>query len=135
MVTAQGRYYLYIGTGYKVQLQGHFTCTSEYVIYALTCPCGYIYIGETTQMVKSRMSQLKYSINLGNDRLLVSEHFIDMGHNSDQLKFIVLEGIPPLKYGGDREQKLKQREVWWRHKLNTQWSEQRLLTNNIFFYN
>ncbi|OCT95296.1 hypothetical protein XELAEV_18012983mg [Xenopus laevis] len=101
----RGRDFIHPGTG-------HFTCTSKYVIYALTCPCGYIYIGETTQMVKSRISQHKSSINLGNDRLLVSKHFNDMGHNADQFKFIVLEGIPPLKYGGDREQKLKQREEW-----------------------
>ncbi|OCT88426.1 hypothetical protein XELAEV_18017057mg [Xenopus laevis] len=65
------------------------------------------------------ISQHKSSIDLGNDRLPVSKHFIDMGHKADQLKFIVLEGIPPFKYGGNRELKVKNREVWWIHKLNT----------------
>ncbi|OCT97562.1 hypothetical protein XELAEV_18009790mg [Xenopus laevis] len=51
-------------------------------------------------------------INLGNYRLPVSKHFIDMGHSADQLKYIVLEEIPPLRYGGNRELMLKQREVW-----------------------
>ncbi|OCT94102.1 hypothetical protein XELAEV_18011767mg [Xenopus laevis] len=111
----RGREFVHPGTGFTVQLRGHYTCTSKYVIYAFVCPCGYVYIGETAQMVKSRISQHKSSINLGNDRLPVSKHFIDKGHNADQLKFIVLEGIPPLKYGSNQELKLKQREVWWIH--------------------
>ncbi|OCT89505.1 hypothetical protein XELAEV_18018126mg [Xenopus laevis] len=106
-------------SGEKISLRGHFTCMSKYVIYALTCPCGFIYIGETTQMVKSRISQHKSSINLGNIRLPVSKHFLEAGLVADQLKYMVLEGIPPLKFGGNRELKLKQREVWWIHRLKT----------------
>ncbi|OCT72918.1 hypothetical protein XELAEV_18035900mg [Xenopus laevis] len=70
-------------------------------------------------MVKSRISQHKSSINLGNMRLPVSKHFLEAGHVADQLKYMVLEGIPPLKFGGNRELKLKQREVWWIHRLKT----------------
>ncbi|OCT99800.1 hypothetical protein XELAEV_18005581mg [Xenopus laevis] len=43
----------------------------------------------------------------------------DVGHRADQLKFMVLEGVPPLKYGGNRELRLKQREVWWVNKMNS----------------
>ncbi|OCT66594.1 hypothetical protein XELAEV_18042847mg [Xenopus laevis] len=42
-----------------------------------------------------------------------------LGHTSDQLRFMVLETIPPLKRGSDCELRLKQREVWWINKLNT----------------
>ncbi|OCT87385.1 hypothetical protein XELAEV_18021085mg [Xenopus laevis] len=42
---------------------------------------------------------------------------IYIGHNADQLKFTVLETVPPIKVGGDRELRLKQQEVWWIHKL------------------
>ncbi|OCT61447.1 hypothetical protein XELAEV_18047470mg [Xenopus laevis] len=77
-------------TGYTVQLQGYFTCISKFAIYVLICLCGLIYIGETTH-----------------------------GHTADQLKFMVLETIPPLKRGVDRELKLKQREVWWIKKLGS----------------
>ncbi|OCT88459.1 hypothetical protein XELAEV_18017090mg [Xenopus laevis] len=62
----RGKEFVHPGTGYRVKLWGHYTCMSKYVIYALTCPCGYVYIGETTKMVKSRISQHKFSINLGN---------------------------------------------------------------------
>ncbi|OCT74039.1 hypothetical protein XELAEV_18033002mg [Xenopus laevis] len=76
-------------------------------------------MGETTQMVKSRISQHRSSINLGNTTLPVSKHFIEKGHTADQLKFMILETIPPLKRGGDRELKLKKREVWWINKLKS----------------
>ncbi|OCT69187.1 hypothetical protein XELAEV_18040497mg [Xenopus laevis] len=115
----KGEAFIHPSSGEKISLRGHFTCVSKYVIYALTCPCGFIYIGETTQMVKSRISQHKSSINLGNMRLPVSKHFLEAGHVADQLKYMVLEGIPPLKFGGNRELKLKQREVWWIHRLKT----------------
>ncbi|OCU00930.1 hypothetical protein XELAEV_18006708mg [Xenopus laevis] len=108
----KGKEFVHLGTGCWVQLQGHYTCISKYVIYALTCPCGLIYIGETTQMVKSHIFQHKSSINLGNTSLPVSKHFLEMGHNADQLKYMVLDGIPLLKYGGECGFKLKQREVW-----------------------
>ncbi|OCT56704.1 hypothetical protein XELAEV_18004515mg [Xenopus laevis] len=106
-------------TEFTVQLRGHYCCISKYVVYVLTCPCGLIYIGETTQMVKSRISKHKSSINLGNAKLSVSKHFLDLGHSADQLKVMVLEGVPPLKYGGNRELRLKQREVWWVKKINS----------------
>ncbi|OCT92622.1 hypothetical protein XELAEV_18015679mg [Xenopus laevis] len=95
----KGKDFVHPTTGYTVHLQNNFTCISKYAIYALVCPCGLIYIGETTQMIKSRILQHRSSINL------------------DQLKFMVLETVPPMKGGGDRELRLKQREVWWIHKL------------------
>ncbi|OCT84708.1 hypothetical protein XELAEV_18022864mg [Xenopus laevis] len=55
----------------------------------------------------------------GNMTLPVSKHFLEKGHTADQLKFMVLETIPPLKRGGDRELKLKQREVWWIKQLGS----------------
>ncbi|OCT55209.1 hypothetical protein XELAEV_18003862mg [Xenopus laevis] len=70
-------------------------------------------------MVKSRISQHRSSINLGNTMLPVSKHFIEKGHTADQLKFMILETIPPLKRGGDRELRLKKREVWWINKLKS----------------
>ncbi|OCT93930.1 hypothetical protein XELAEV_18011593mg [Xenopus laevis] len=105
--------------GKKVKLRRYYTCYKKFAIYVLTCPCGLIYIGETTQMVKSRISQIRSSINLGNMTLPGSKHFLEKGHTSDQLKFMVLENIPPLKRGGDRELKLKQREVWLINKLGS----------------
>ncbi|OCT91955.1 hypothetical protein XELAEV_18015012mg [Xenopus laevis] len=102
-----------------IQLRGHYTCVSKFAIYVLTCPCGLIFIGKTTPMVKSRVSQHHSSINLGNTTSPVSKHFLYKGHTADQLRFMLLETVPLLKRGGDRELKLKRREVWWIKKLKS----------------
>ncbi|OCU01567.1 hypothetical protein XELAEV_18007358mg [Xenopus laevis] len=102
-----------------IQLRGHYTCISKFAIYVLTCPCSLIYVGESTQMVKSRISQHRSSINLGNTTLPVLKHFVIVGHTADQLKFMVLEVVPPIRRGGDRELKLKRREVWWINMLKS----------------
>ncbi|OCT72956.1 hypothetical protein XELAEV_18035937mg [Xenopus laevis] len=86
----KGREFVHPQTGQHIQLRGHYTCISKFAIYVLTCPCGLIYVGNTT--------------------LPVSKHFLDMGHTTDQLKFMVLDLVPPIRRGGDRELKLKRRE-------------------------
>ncbi|OCT71737.1 hypothetical protein XELAEV_18034715mg [Xenopus laevis] len=67
-------------------------------------------------MVKSRISQHRFSINLGNATIPVSKHFLEKGHTSDQLKKMVLESVPT---GGNRELKLKKREVLWINRLKS----------------
>ncbi|OCT95838.1 hypothetical protein XELAEV_18013528mg [Xenopus laevis] len=99
--------------------RGYHTCLSQFVVYVIVCPCGKLYVGETVQKVKSRISQHKSTIKSGNLALPLSRHVKEQGHTSDQLQFMVLEMIPPWKRGGDQELKLKQREQWWINKLNT----------------
>ncbi|OCT55735.1 hypothetical protein XELAEV_18004486mg, partial [Xenopus laevis] len=115
----KGKDFIHPGTGYTARLRGFYTCVSKYVVYVLVCPCDLIYVGETTQMIKSRISQHRSAINLGNTSQPVSKLFLEKGHSADQLRFMVLEMIPPLKNGGDPELRLKQREVWWIHKLGS----------------
>ncbi|OCT68210.1 hypothetical protein XELAEV_18039507mg [Xenopus laevis] len=100
-------------------MRGYYTCISQYAIYAIVCPCGKIYVGETIQKVKSRISQHRSTINTGNMALPLSKHFKEKGHTAEQLRFTILETVPPLRRGGDRELNLKQREVWWIKKLNS----------------
>ncbi|OCU00558.1 hypothetical protein XELAEV_18006336mg [Xenopus laevis] len=56
-----------------------------------------------SNLYRSNISQHRSSINLGNTNLPVPGHFIEQGHNTDQLKFMLLETVPPIKGGGDRE--------------------------------
>ncbi|OCT74666.1 hypothetical protein XELAEV_18033653mg, partial [Xenopus laevis] len=101
----KGKDFIHSETGYVAHLRGFYTCVSKYC--------------ETTQMIKSRISQHRSAIHLGNMSQPVSKHFLEKGHSADQLRFMVLEMIPPLRNGGDRELLLKQREVWWIHKLGS----------------
>ncbi|OCT79951.1 hypothetical protein XELAEV_18026767mg [Xenopus laevis] len=93
--------------------------TFKHPVYAIVCPCGMIYVGETVQKIKSWISQHKSTIKLGNMGLPLSKHFKEKGHTAEQLRFTVLEMVPPLERGGDHELRLKQREVWWINKLNS----------------
>ncbi|OCT95395.1 hypothetical protein XELAEV_18013085mg [Xenopus laevis] len=80
-----------------------FVYKGKQFVHPLTGLCRYgITTCETTQMVKSRISQHRSAINLGNTVLPVSKH-LEKGHTSDQLKFMVLESVPPpLKRGLNR---------------------------------
>ncbi|OCT84834.1 hypothetical protein XELAEV_18022991mg [Xenopus laevis] len=83
-------------TGRKYTLRGYYTCLTKFAVYVLICPCGLLYVGETTLQIKTRISQHRSTIRKGNVMLPVSKH-----------------------RGGDRELRLKQREVWWINKLNS----------------
>ncbi|OCT92218.1 hypothetical protein XELAEV_18015274mg [Xenopus laevis] len=76
----KGREFVHPNTDLRIQIIGYYMCASKYAIYVLMCPCGLIYVGETTQMVKSRNSQHWSAINLGNMTLPVSKHFIEKSH-------------------------------------------------------
>ncbi|OCT96078.1 hypothetical protein XELAEV_18013760mg [Xenopus laevis] len=101
------------------KIRGFHTCDTNFVVYMLVCPCGLIYVGETTQKVRDRFSQHRSTIKVKNRSLPVSRHCIDMGHTSDDLKFRVIQHIPPPKRGGDRSLILKRTEVQWIDRLKT----------------
>ncbi|OCT62598.1 hypothetical protein XELAEV_18043682mg [Xenopus laevis] len=109
--------------GRNYSLKGHFTFLLKFVVYALVCPYGLIYVGETTLQIKTRISQHRSTIRRSNTKLPVSKHYVEKGHSDSELKFMVLEEVRPLRRGGDRELLLRKREVWWIHQLNTcpQW--------------
>lgn len=106
-------------SGRKFQIKQRFTCTSSYVIYMITCPCGICYIGETTQEIKCRIIQHKSTIRRALTDLPVPAHFIEKGHTVSQLRYRVIDGIPRSRRGGDRQQALKKRELFWIYSLDT----------------
>lgn len=63
--------------GFNIPIKGHYTCQSSYVIYAIKCPCGLLYIGETTQKVKDHVARHKYSIRDKLIQLSLARHFIE----------------------------------------------------------
>ncbi|OCT76571.1 hypothetical protein XELAEV_18031774mg, partial [Xenopus laevis] len=103
----------------KYQIRGYNTCDTNFAVYMLVCPCGLVYVGETTQKVKDRFSQHRSTIHTDNRSLPVSRHCLEQGHTSDELKFRVIQHVPPLKRGGDRALALKRAEVKWIDRLGT----------------
>ncbi|CAJ0962968.1 unnamed protein product [Ranitomeya imitator] len=78
-------------TGSDIPIQGFFTCNSKEVVYAIKCPCGKMYVGETTQAIKDRISHHKSDIRCGKYHLPIPNHFREAGHTVAQLRFLVLE--------------------------------------------
>ncbi|XP_073522664.1 uncharacterized protein [Phyllobates terribilis] len=106
-------------TGKQYAIKGYYTCESSYVVYLIKCPCGMIYIGETTQPIRDRISKHKSTIRCKNLLLPIPHHFIYNGHNISQLRFQVLEQVQQPRRGGDRIHLLKQTEAYWIHKLES----------------
>ncbi|CAJ0943544.1 unnamed protein product [Ranitomeya imitator] len=57
------------------------------VIYLIKCPCGLLYVGETTQPIRDRISKHKSTIRCKNLLLPIPFHFVHRGHNITHLKF------------------------------------------------
>ncbi|CAJ0951767.1 unnamed protein product, partial [Ranitomeya imitator] len=100
-------------TGMDIPIQGFFYCDSQYVVYAIKCPCGKIYVGKTTQAVKDCIFHHKSDIRCGRDHLPMPHHFHNAGHTIAQLRFLVLEQVLPNRRGGNRVRRLKLREAFW----------------------
>ncbi|CAJ0920486.1 unnamed protein product, partial [Ranitomeya imitator] len=66
-------------TDSDIPIQGFFTCNSKEVVYAIKCPCGKIYVGETTQAIKDRISHHKSDIRCGKYHLPIPNHFREAG--------------------------------------------------------
>ncbi|OCU00148.1 hypothetical protein XELAEV_18005934mg, partial [Xenopus laevis] len=90
-------------TGRKYPIKGYYTCSSKFAVYVLISPCGLLYVGETTLQIKTRISLNRSTIRKGNVTLPVSRNFVEKGHTDTELKYMVLECVPTLRGGGDRE--------------------------------
>ncbi|XP_069613227.1 uncharacterized protein [Ranitomeya imitator] len=106
-------------SGKSYRIPGYFTCASSWVIYLIKCSCGLLYVGETTQPIRDRVSKHKSTVRCKNLLLPIPLHFNNHGHNVSQLQFQVIEHIPPIRRGGDRVARLKRREAFWIHTLET----------------
>ncbi|CAJ0944595.1 unnamed protein product [Ranitomeya imitator] len=106
-------------SGKTFPIPDFFTCDTSWAIYLIKCPCGLLYVGETTQAIRNRISKHKSTIRCQNLLLPIPSHFIDKGHSISQLKFQVIEHVPQLRRGGNRISHLKRREAFWIHTLDT----------------
>ncbi|CAJ0916648.1 unnamed protein product [Ranitomeya imitator] len=106
-------------SGKTFHIPDFFTCDTSWAIYLIKCPCGLLYVGETTQAIRNRISKHKSTIRCQNLLLPIPSHFIAKGHSISQLKFQVIEHVPQLRRGGNRITRLKRREAFWIHNLDT----------------
>ncbi|OCT59100.1 hypothetical protein XELAEV_18001588mg [Xenopus laevis] len=82
--------------GNPIKIRGYYTCTSTFVVYIVKCPCGYLYVGQTTRMIRERIREHTSAIRLKKTDQAVASHFVEKGHGVQQLKFQVLDNVPKL---------------------------------------
>lgn len=103
----------------KFKINQYLTCTTDWVVYVLWCPCGLLYVGETKNDFKTRLNNHCYSIRKGRIDLPVPKHFSELQHTERDVKFMLLQHIPQPSRGGDRLTLLKKCELSWIYRLNT----------------
>ncbi|CAJ0943545.1 unnamed protein product [Ranitomeya imitator] len=106
-------------TGKCYNTKGFYTCDTNYVVYLLKCPCGLLYVGETTQHLRDRIAGHKSTIRCKKTWLPVPHHFISANHNVSQLRVQVIEQVERPRRGGDHIRRLKEREAYWIYTLQT----------------
>ncbi|OCT90306.1 hypothetical protein XELAEV_18018918mg [Xenopus laevis] len=90
-----------------------------FAIYVIKCPCGFLYVGQTTRQVRDRIREHKSAIKTKKVDQAVAGHFVELGHGIHQLKFQVVDHVPPLRRGGDRAKRLLKKEASWIRRLDT----------------
>ena len=101
-------------TSEVLSLKKDFDCTSENVIYLITCKrCNSQYVGQTHQKVSNRMNSHQFD-NFHHPGIFtnVSVHFNENGHTANDFSFAPIE-----KADAHSPRLLK--ETYWMHRLNT----------------
>ncbi|OCT94668.1 hypothetical protein XELAEV_18012353mg [Xenopus laevis] len=107
-----------------VLLKVRATCLTKGAVYMLKCPCGKAYVGKTKREIRVRIGEHKRAIDncdLEKQKYVapVSKHFKEQGHNSKQLRWMVLQIVDTPSRGGNYNRLLLQKETMWIDKLNT----------------
>ncbi|OCT95184.1 hypothetical protein XELAEV_18012869mg [Xenopus laevis] len=97
-------------TGKRIKIRERLSCTSTYIVYIISCPCGKYYVGKTCTTLRERISNHRAGISKawkeGKAIQPVAKQFLVEGHTLPTFKCMAIDHQPPLERGGDREQAL-----------------------------
>lgn len=102
-------------------LKHYLTCNSEWVVYLLMYPCSFLYVGETTCTLKTRLNGHRYSIRKKRMDLPVAKHVVEAGHNEWDIPAIAMDFVPQPLRGGDSLTNLK--KMWIEMDLHVKHSK------------
>lgn len=117
--TEKCNFFYHPTTGQQVKIKGKITCSTTHVIYMLKCPCGKAYVGKTTRALKTRIAEHRSTIRNGDEKSPVAVHFKQAKHNVSSLRYLGIEKVHYPRRGGDIDNLLLKREVWWIDYLKT----------------
>lgn len=100
--------------GREFSINEFITCNTAYVVYAMQCPCGLMYIGRTKRLLRVRIAEHIANIKIGFKDHNVSLHF-KLKHNQDPsgLKFWGVDHLRPKWRGSNLVRDLSRRETQW----------------------
>ena len=117
--TEKCSFFYHPSTGKQIKIRGKITCTTTHVIYMLKCPCGKAYVGKTSRALKTRIAEHRSTIRNGDEKSPVALHFKQAHHNVSSLRYLGIEKVQRPRRGGDIDNLLLRRELWWIHYLKT----------------
>lgn len=106
-------------TGKEIKIKGKISCSTTFVIYLITCPCGKSYVGKTSRSLKTRIAEHRSTIRCKNLNYPVAAHFVEFNHPISSLKYIGIEKVVLPPRGGDLDNLLSRREHYWIYHLKT----------------
>lgn len=94
--------------------------STNYVVYARTCPCNKIYVGRMIRLLREYFCEHRLSVEKGAPQFAVSRHFLEK-HNKDSslLKVFGIQHIGPRLQEGNRFKVLSNQETFWTFKLGS----------------
>lgn len=76
-------------------LDNFYNCSSDYVVYCLTCPCKMLNVGRTIRPLRQRFGKHRQFVEVGCDKHSVPRHFLEYHAQSTAgLRVWVIESIP-----------------------------------------
>lgn len=105
-------------TDKRYNIKTFINCNTTFVVYRLSCKCGYFYVSRTKRRLKDRVSEHKNAIRKANLDYPIAKHFQNV-HNSNP-EGLMVEGLEMIKKsirGGDRLKLLLQRETFYIYEL------------------
>ena len=105
-------------TGRHYSIQQQLSCSSQNVIYLVTCAkCNLQYVGSTSTEFKVRFRNHKS--NMLKNKRTCAIHYNNSEHEISQINFIIIEQIRSFENSLHLEQLLLTREAYWTAQLFT----------------
>ena len=100
-------------TNRQYTIRQFVNCSSTNVVYMIMCKCNLQYVGKTSRAVRTRIIEHMSAIRRKDITSPVARHFMEAGHSTADLSFIVIEQVKKARRGGDLDTKLLQTESRW----------------------
>lgn len=95
-------------------------CSTDHVVYCLSCPCQLLYVGRTICPLRQRFGRHRRFIETGCDKHSVPRHFLEFHHQSTAgLRVWIIEAIPKHLPEAERFSLLCERETFWIYTLDS----------------